>query len=676
MLRPPLRFIDVLSAVAVSAALFALYSSTLCRTVPSGDSGELIAAAATLGIAHPPGYPLFTLLGKVATMIPIGTVAARVNALSALCQALAAGFVLITVRVLTGRLLAAVAAALAFGVASRVWQYATVAEVFALNDLFAAVLLAIVAAIWTRTEDAIRDQAPQRLRDGKLLASLALVFGVALTNQHTIGVVLGPGILAFLVLREMRIRASLATKSLTGSRIAAGIGLFALGLLPYAYLPIAASAQPALDWDHPTAFSRFLTLILRRDYGTLGLGLDAAGASTIGGIEHLGRALLAIGGDLAFVDLAVAVGGLLSLRRRHDGFVLFGSFLASLAGVVAFFLLVRTPAEPALFLGIVERFYLLPTVIVAVLAGVGLGAAVNRLPVMAGRVLAGVLAACTIAVAVNRFHGLDESQNRFTRVYASNLLASLEPRALLLSGGDLPYNALTYATLVEGERPDVRVIDQRLMSHDWYVTTQLHRFPDVSIPFAALTGRPSADLLALVDANASERPVAFYGPIEASWRRRYVTWPHGLVERVYPIESAPSLDEAEAAHDAVMATLDLSILKSSFDDTKFEALGALDHTYGDRVFAEHWIARARAATDPGERRAAFSRALSRASIAIERMPFDLDAERMVAQLALDPEVHELEVARRSLDRLREIARPGSRDREWADLMLSSSDTPR
>lgn len=63
---------------------FTVYLMTLAPTVYVGDSGELIAASYTLGIPHPPGYPLFTILGKIfITLIPIGSIAYRVNLLSA-----------------------------------------------------------------------------------------------------------------------------------------------------------------------------------------------------------------------------------------------------------------------------------------------------------------------------------------------------------------------------------------------------------------------------------------------------------------------------------------------------------------------------------------------------------------------------------------------------------------
>jgi hypothetical protein len=79
-----MKKIEKYLGVLVFLISFTVYLKTLCPTVYVGDSGELIAAAYTLGIPHPPGYPLFTILGKVfITLIPIGSIAYRVNLLSA-----------------------------------------------------------------------------------------------------------------------------------------------------------------------------------------------------------------------------------------------------------------------------------------------------------------------------------------------------------------------------------------------------------------------------------------------------------------------------------------------------------------------------------------------------------------------------------------------------------------
>ncbi|MFP5261660.1 MAG: protein O-mannosyl-transferase family [Blastocatellia bacterium] len=95
----PLRSVKVRSvcAAAVFATSLALYARTLAPTVTLVDSGELILAASTLGVAHPPGFPLYVLLAHVATMPPFGSVAARVNFASAFFAALAASMLVLVV---------------------------------------------------------------------------------------------------------------------------------------------------------------------------------------------------------------------------------------------------------------------------------------------------------------------------------------------------------------------------------------------------------------------------------------------------------------------------------------------------------------------------------------------------------------------------------------------------
>ncbi|MBW2173558.1 MAG: DUF2723 domain-containing protein, partial [Deltaproteobacteria bacterium] len=69
---------------AVGALLFVVYLSTICPTVYLGDSGELTAAAFSLGIPHNSGYPLYAQLGKLFSLVPVGPIAFRMNLMSSL----------------------------------------------------------------------------------------------------------------------------------------------------------------------------------------------------------------------------------------------------------------------------------------------------------------------------------------------------------------------------------------------------------------------------------------------------------------------------------------------------------------------------------------------------------------------------------------------------------------
>src|SRR5436190_5939608 len=79
-------------ALGVGVASLAVYVRTACRTIYVGDSGELAAAVHVLGIPHPPGYPLYVLLGKLfCTVVRIGRPVWRINLFLAACSAIAVG---------------------------------------------------------------------------------------------------------------------------------------------------------------------------------------------------------------------------------------------------------------------------------------------------------------------------------------------------------------------------------------------------------------------------------------------------------------------------------------------------------------------------------------------------------------------------------------------------------
>src|SRR5512132_4658951 len=98
-LRPSYR-----AAGLTALGVLALYVVTLAPTTAMWDTSEYIAAAYTLGIPHPPGNPLFVIVGRVFSILPIASsVAVRINILAAICSAVSAGmWFLITERVLVG----------------------------------------------------------------------------------------------------------------------------------------------------------------------------------------------------------------------------------------------------------------------------------------------------------------------------------------------------------------------------------------------------------------------------------------------------------------------------------------------------------------------------------------------------------------------------------------------
>src|SRR5438445_1950801 len=128
-------------AAVVVGAVVVLYFFTAARDIVVGDTPELITAAVTLGVAHPPGYPLFTMLGHLFSLLPFGSIPFRVNLLAVTCDALTVSVIFFTALRLTRSHLAAALAALILMVNPTFWSWSLVAEVFPLNNLLASILI-------------------------------------------------------------------------------------------------------------------------------------------------------------------------------------------------------------------------------------------------------------------------------------------------------------------------------------------------------------------------------------------------------------------------------------------------------------------------------------------------------------------------------------------------------
>ena len=219
--------------LALAAGVLALYLLTLGTRVGRADSFEFQVVAPQLGIAHPTGYPLFILIGKLFSLLPLGSMAFRVNLLSAIAATAAVMMVYRTIVRLTADRLAAAIAALALAASSVFWSQAVVIEVYTLNALFVAIILALLMRLignWSISNWSIGNQSIsyQSTNHQSPIYFLSLVFGLALSH-HLTSVILIPPMVIALVLARPR----LPFKSWL-----IAIGLFFLGLTPWLIIPL------------------------------------------------------------------------------------------------------------------------------------------------------------------------------------------------------------------------------------------------------------------------------------------------------------------------------------------------------------------------------------------------------------------------------------------------------
>jgi hypothetical protein len=341
---------------AIFTATFIVYASTSFPSVTGGDAGELLAEACQLGVAHPPGYPLFLLLNHLAMRVAhatapgvAGAPAAAANLLSCGFGAAAAAFAALTVQEWSGSRLGAVsvpeaataggvAAAALFALSPLTWEYATGSEVFALNNALLAALLWLTAKVATAMHADASVSLPSRpllppdrrspwaVRAAVALPwarAGALVCGLALANQHTALLFVVPLVVAVVTWLAPAAQSSPAAASPVPSAstwasaakamasadaasfawaLASLAFVFALGLSPYLYLVAAArddgfggGAQPGA-WGATGTLAGFWKHVSRGEYGTftmLTFGAKADGKAARAATESGGaRAVL------------------------------------------------------------------------------------------------------------------------------------------------------------------------------------------------------------------------------------------------------------------------------------------------------------------------------------------------------------------------------------------------
>ncbi len=448
------RAVFIWGALAILIPLV-VYLRTLCPTIYSGDSGELITGAYCLGIVHPPGYPIYCLLGRLFSLLPMGGVAHRLNFFSSLCALLCAGLIFLLARELIIRSRrrtadrsvsggpwiegAALLAALACAFSRTLWTQAVIAEVYALHLLF--LLLCMASLLWW-----------QRTGEGRFLLLFAFIYGLSLSH-HPGALLAAPAFLIFLLWHRGRLFENRNIPFLM-------LGLLILGLTPQLYLLLRALGRPPLDWGHPAGLEKLLAHVTRASYGSLSKHPRS--------LALLGKQLVAWAGLLARQMgrgwPLVALVGLVVLFRRLRDWAVFTLILFGTTGLGIIALLNFHDTQRELYL--VRVFFIPAFAVMALWLGLGVAWMAERLMVWAGpgrkpaaRSLGWILGCLIPLLAIvpgrHNFAAGDHSREWMVARLGRSLLTTLEPQAILFTGRDTPTFAVAYTRIVEGLRPDV-----------------------------------------------------------------------------------------------------------------------------------------------------------------------------------------------------------------------------
>ncbi len=465
--------LDLIISGIVFAFAFLIYIQTMSRSIPYIDGGELTTDIWTLGIAHPTGYPLFSMLGYLFVHIPIlPEVAARANLFAALCTSIAAGlFYLVFLRAqlvfaaagvtdrkskhaatgdtskrLEQRAIfirwGSVIAAFVLIFSSTFWDQSTSIEVYPLQ----LVLFALILLVWLRLY-------AEPARGHAFVAGLVL--GLGFTN-HMTTILTVPALIYLLVFSYKDHRYSL---KLLPYIVYGGL----LASLIYIYLPLRASQSPLMDWGNPDTIKRFIWQVTGKQFQTWMFSSFEVFQ------RQLGVFFTSLFREFR-ISLIVVVGGLVVsfLYRRR----LFWWTILLIIGDISY--------AANYSIHDISSYFLLSYVSLALLAGVGFSGAMERFTTKKSflPIAFGLLLLFPGFSATSNFSRVDESHDYAVEMYTRDILTSLPHNSLVLSfQWDDWVSASLYYQHVDSVRPDIIVIDKELLRRSWYAAQVHKRYP-------------------------------------------------------------------------------------------------------------------------------------------------------------------------------------------------------
>lgn len=451
--RLPPRRRSWLLPLGAGVLAFLLYAISLAPTVTSEDSGELIGAAYFFGVAHPPGYPLWTMLcGLFIKLMPVGSIAWRANLFSAVCSAAAIVFFCRCLMLLRFHPLAAVSGAMICASGRVLWSQSVITEVYALHFLI------FTMVCWSLLH--WRDAGNTRWL---LVASLLL--GLGMSNHHTIAFTAVAGA-AWVVLQSPAVIKNWRLLLLS-------ICCFAAGFLPYVYIYVRAKADPPINWGNATTVQEVWNHFSRRQYRSSDNTQSKPPKESFRQRRSLQIKTLdhyCVQEYTRPVVAAAAFGFLAMLARREWRGLSF--LLCLLLGNAGFHLLLVNPSFSNYIDLWCNQVFLLPLyaciaaaaayAIASVFDGCGWLASraqsSGRWPTFGIKVVV-VLVAALLPLKAN-WSCNNMRHYWYAYDHAKNILDTMLPNAIIFPSGDHNTFPILYLSLVEGYRSDVIIADK------------------------------------------------------------------------------------------------------------------------------------------------------------------------------------------------------------------------
>jgi hypothetical protein len=533
-----------LPALLSGAIALIIFLLTASHDVQLIDSGELAVVAYTLGIAHPTGYPLYTLLARLFTLVPFGEIVFRTVLLSAIAAALSTFLLTLIAARLSfylsyiyktknvGRYMILIPGGILFSTGYLVWRQGITNEVYSLGlFLCSLILFLLVPSLSEGDKSGISGNGIRCLILG------IYIWGLALTD-HLSSIVMAVPI-AFVIFSGKLYR-----RIKPGSIVLAAL-VMVMALSVYLYLPVRSSLQPEFDWGNPTNWHRFSSHVSGWQYRVWMFDQSIDGI-----MDKIGHGFRLIYDQYGFITIWLAVVGLYFSYKINPR--LFYIFILMIGVNLLYASNYNIPD--------IDPYYLPSIFVTGILIILGAAGLAQLLVKSKNKLLSYMIAAVLVAgIAYNFALYRPTGWNRPDAVadmVIRDMMRSAGKEAFILSNNWDFYSPWMYNRRIYYIRPDLMMVDKELCRRSWYLEYLLKHMPELTdenredfeyflklvYPFehglkfnsAELTRQFNKLFNGIFETRMDIGPVYTTFPSDREIVHDYFTVPEGLLFRLYP----------------------------------------------------------------------------------------------------------------------------------------------
>lgn len=426
---------------ATALILFVIYAWSTSPTVVFEDDGFFIMSAYYNGISHPPGYPLYTLMAHLVTLIPYGSVALRVHLLSGFFAALTCAVVWRISYQLLRNEIVALCVSLAAGIANIFWAQSIISEVYSLNCFFMVVMIALCLKL---------NKIPDFNGQDRTVKLLFFIYGLSLTNHWPLIILSTPMLMAILWPQRKYLDKYLRR-----------VWWVVPGLLPYVWMVYRSQMNPEISFYGPIrSFYDFWFFVSREGYANVDHSLSAGWVDKLLFMKFTLQQTVYQYGVPGFCFMVI---GFIYQWKIWPRYICTGFVLGYLGSTFILIFLLWFDYDE-LHRNIFRVYPIVAYMVTSFWIGAGILALLNTLEKYKNRIqLKSSFVAISVLMLVcgttfaNNVADNYRGHDFWARIYAYTILDNLPENSVLFIKGDTDVGPIGYFNRVEGYRSDIEL---------------------------------------------------------------------------------------------------------------------------------------------------------------------------------------------------------------------------